>query len=249
MRHQARIFKTIQNYILKPYLWCAETQALGDICRVRKPEVAARIEAYLDEADVERWKAEARQMMISRARAWREEYMNVPRPSKEQVMLQDDASILHARSEARQQMSVAVATLSDPRAAKRWRNNPEHHGDTTQTPRKSMTFSKNFATMNRVRLDSKERDEIARKVLLRMIDFWWNSFCFYQAQAGRSRKDWINWRREVLRHGSLDSRAPDPPEVLVYPEISFAQAYTWLQKEVEYRLRDRQDSNVLMDFL
>ena len=69
--------------------------------------------------------------------------------------------------------------------------------------------------------------------------------CFYGVQAERSKNDWISWRKEVLRHGSLDSRAPDPPDVLVCPEISFSQAYIWLQKEVDHRYRDRLESTGL----
>ena len=251
MRHQARIFRTVQNYVLKPYIWCAETQALCDTCRVRKAEAMAKMETYLEEADVERWKEEAKQMMLSRARAWREEYMNAgpaAHTAQASPLEDDDSPLLHARSEARQQMTLAAATLFDPRAAKRWGNTKGSEAVNTRVtePRKLGKLSRSFQAMDRLRLDPKERDETARKVLLRMIDSWWNSFCFYEAQAERSKKDWINWRKEVLRHGCLDSRAPDPPEVLVFPEVSFAQAYIWVQKEVEHRLREKTESTTAM---
>ncbi|CAE7828846.1 ALG9 [Symbiodinium sp. CCMP2456] len=242
MRHQARIFRTIQNYILKPYLWCAETLALCDTCRVRKAEASARIEAFLEEADVERWKDEVKQMMLQRARAWREDYANAPPPGRRNPE-DDSLNILPSQSEVRQQMTLAAATLVDSRASKRFRNSDRDRAAQSdamsRTSRKTLVFSKHFDAMDRLRLDSRERDEIARKVLLRIIDAWWNSMCFYGVQAERSKNDWISWRQEVLRHGSLDSRAPDPPDVLVCPEISFSQAYTWLQKEVDHRYRDR----------
>lgn len=240
MRHQARIFGTIQKHILKPYLWCAETLALCDTCRVRKAEASARIEAFLEEADVERWKDEVKQMMLQRARAWREDYANAP--SARRGNPEDDSlNILPCQSEVRQQMTLAAATLVDSRASKRLAQSDAM----SRTPRKTLVFSKHFDSMDRLRLDSRERDEIARKVLLRIIDTWWNSMCFYGVQAERSKNDWISWRKEVLRHGSLDSRAPDPPDVLVCPEISFSQAYIWLQKEVDHRYRDRLESTGL----
>ena len=247
MRHQARIFNSIQSHILKPYVWCAETQALCDTCRVRKPEAAAKIEEYLEDVDLERWKEEVKQMMLQRARAWREEYMNTGPPVRSAQSFEDDDVLalqaLHAQSDARKQMALAAATLFDSRASKRFRSSRDAEKlNSTRGPRKTLTISRNFQAMDRLRLDNKERDEVSRKVLLRIVDTWWNSFGFYAAQAERSKKDWINWRKEVLRHGSLDSRAPDPPEVLVYPEISFAPAYIWLQKEVENRLRERQDA-------
>mmetsp|Transcript_41319 Transcript_41319/g.96406 ORF Transcript_41319/g.96406 Transcript_41319/m.96406 type:complete len:647 (-) Transcript_41319:190-2130(-) len=248
MRHQARIFKTIQNYILKPYLWCAETLALCETCHIRKAEASARIEAFLEEADVERWKDEVKQMMLQRTRAWREDYANAPSPGRANLP-EDDSLILPAQSEVRQQMTLAAATLVDSRASKRFRNSDRDRAAQSdamsRTPRKTLVFSKHFDAMDRLRLDSRERDEIARKVLLRIIDTWWNSMCFYGVQAERSKNDWISWRKEVLRHGSLDSRAPDPPDVLVCPEISFSQAYIWLQKEVDHRCRERLESTGL----
>lgn len=55
MRHQAQIFKVMQNRIFKPLVWATETQLICDAFRMRKAEAAAKIESQMHAFKVKHW--------------------------------------------------------------------------------------------------------------------------------------------------------------------------------------------------
>ncbi|CAK9056447.1 unnamed protein product [Durusdinium trenchii] len=247
LRHQAHIFRTVQQHILQPFVWATETQLLCDAFRMRKAEAATRIEAYLEEVKLKEWEKEVKLMWLDRAQVWRDG----SRRFRPQLSRHEDHPSVHLEEDHIRHVASAPARMHNRptgRGSQLQKTldmiQPQGHGRKTFSLRKSL-HGRNFLVMDTLRMDPRDAEEITRQMLLNSVDAWWSQYRTYRSAEELSKQNWINWRQDVLRRP--DALIWDAPEVLKYPEMSFsAQGYQWLHKEVENRLRERPEFRSLI---
>ncbi|CAJ1366796.1 unnamed protein product [Effrenium voratum] len=159
MRHQAQIFKVMQNRIFKPLVWATETQLICDAFRMRKAEAAAKIESQMHAFKVKHWEEEVRLMSIDRAHVWRHGCGRF-RAKLSRISEMEEEPMQHHHSSLQKTLELMSRGSL---------------GHTAKNLRKSFKQS-GFLMMETLRMESQDCEEITRQMLLTSIDVWWGQF-------------------------------------------------------------------------